>query len=562
MAANDALGYLLAHTFRNRLAKQGRRLRSPKAAIALLIGVSYLIFVLGNPAGRSTFSGRPFGGVGLELAAILLLAFIARWWLFGADRQALTFSPAEVHFLFPAPVGRRAIVAYRIAKSQFVLLMNAAIWTWLFQATGAPWPARFAAFWLLFGTLHLHQLGASLVRAGMLEHGAAGARRHWLAVLVFSGVVLALGVSVVARADVIAAAAGTMDTLRAIGAALQQGPAQVVLAPLRMLIEPAVASSLADWVLALPLALLVAAAHLGWVLTSDVAFEEAAVEASERHARRLASWRDGRGRHDVPKGAVRTRLTLAPRGHPAFAILWKNAVAMIRSLRGAAFTWLGGFALAILMFSALDSKQDFYEMVGVMLMVWAGLLVMAGPLWVRYDFRRDLARLDMLRVLPVSGTGVAAAEIAGPAFAITALQFTMVAIGGLLLSASGMHLALPPAGATALLLAAALPLNAIELAVHNVYALTSPDAGRRAATRAAGIEALGVHMLVMLLSLLVLVVALTPAAMLGGLARLAVSPVHEGAGLATGAGVAFLALCAEAWLAVMWVGRVFERGGR
>ncbi|MGI8843043.1 MAG: putative ABC exporter domain-containing protein [Gemmatimonadaceae bacterium] len=560
MSAANALGYLLAHTFRNRLTKQARRLRSPKAAIALVIGVSYLALVFWNPAGRSAFSGRPFGGVGVELAAILLLAFIARWWLFGADRQALTFSPAEVYFLFSAPVGRRTIVAYRVAKSQFVLMMNAAIWTWLFQSAGGPAPARFVAFWLLFGTLHLHQLGASLVRAGMLEHGSAGARRNWMAVLAFVCIALSIGVSIAAKAGEIAAAAGIMNFLRALGVALQQGPAHMVLAPLRMLIEPALAVSAAEWAAAIPFALVVAAAHLAWVLTADVAFEEAAVEASERHARRLEARRAGRSRGDAPRGAVRTRLTLSPHGQPAVAILWKNVIAMMRSLRAAALTTLITVLLAVVVISSIESRRELSEMLGVMLVVWGGLLVVAGPLWVRFDFRRDLARLDMLRVLPVSGTAVAAAEIAGSAFALTGLQLAMIVTGGALLSASGMVIPLPAVSGIALL-GVALPLNAIVVGVHNGYALTTPDAGRRAAPRAAGIEALGVHMLVMLLSLLVLFLALLPAALLGGMARLALAPLHESGALVAGAVVALLTLCAEAWLVVMWVGRVFARSG-
>ncbi len=561
MPAANALAYLLAHSFRNRLTRQARRLRSPKAAIALVIGVAYLALVFGNPAGQSAFSGAPFGGVGVELAAILLLAFIARWWLFGADRQALTFSPAEVYFLFPAPVGRRTIVAYRIAKSQIVLMMNAAIWTWLFQSTGGPAPARFIAFWLLFGTLHLHQLGASLVRAGMLEHGSAGARRNWLAVLVFVGIAAALGISISAKAGEIAAAAGIMNFLRALGAALQQGPAHVVLAPLRMLIEPALAVSPGEWAAAAPFALLVAAAHVAWVLTADVAFEEAAVEASERQARRLEARRAGRGRGDTQRGAVRTRLTLSPNGRPAVAILWKNVIAMMRSLRAGALTTLIAVLLSIVVLGTIESRRELSEMLGVMLVVWGGLLVVAGPLWVRFDFRRDLARLDMLRVLPVSGTAVAAAEIAGSAFALTALQFAMVVTGVALLSASGMAIPLPYYSGIALL-GLALPLNTIVVGVHNGYALISPDAGRRAAPRAAGIEALGVHMLVMLLSLLVLGMALLPAALLGGMARLALAPFHESGALAAGAAIAVCFLCAEAWLVVMWVGRVFARGGR
>ena len=562
MSATAALGYLLRRSFRNRLVRQRKRLRSPTAALALILGVAYLVLLVGNPAGRAAFPTQPFGGAGTELAAVMLLGFIGRWWLFGAERTALAFTPAEVHFLFPAPLTRRTIIAYRLARTQVVLLLNATIWTWLFQGDGLPAAARFVAFWLLFGTLHMHMLGASLVRAGMLEHGAAGARRHRGAAAVFIVVAVALTWSIARQAGTIAAADGALPTIRAIGVALQSGPAHIVLAPLRFLLEPALAGTLGEWARAMPLALAVAGGHLWWVLSADVAFEEAAVEASERLARRIESWRQGRGLSYVPRGAVRTRLTLAPHGTPAVAILWKNAIAAIRGIHVAAAARVGVIVLAIVGFSALNSTRDVMEIIGLLLGTWAGLLVIAGPVWVRYDFRRDLARLDTLRALPVSATSIAAAEIAGSAIVITALQLAMLGMAAALVATGALRVMPPPAWAVGLALLAVVPLNVILVGVHNVYALSSPDAGRRPAGRAAGIEAFGVHLLVMLLSLLALALALAAPAVLGGLVRrllLSTSPVLAATAAAT---VALALLAVEAWLVVVWVGRAFARGTR
>jgi hypothetical protein len=560
MSAAGALGYLLRTTFRNRMKRQLRRLRSPKVAVAVLIGVLYLVLIFANPAGQAAFSARPFGGAGVELAAVLLLIFIGRWWLFGAERQALAFSPAEVHFLFPAPLTRRTIVAYRLARTQIILIVNATIWTWIFQTTGGPAPARFVAFWLLFGTLHMHMLGASLVRAGMLEHGTAGVRRHRMAIAVLVAVVVALIWSMILHADAIAAAEGMIETLRAVGTSLQSGPAYVALAPLRFLLRPALAGSLSEWATAMPLALLVAGIHLVWVLNADIAFEEAAVEASERHARRIEAWRQGRPLTQTARGAVRSRLTLEPRGHPAVAILWKNVIAMMRSVRGAGVARVIVIVLSIVVFSALNSKREFVEMLGVMLGTWSAFLVLAGPVWVRYDFRRDLARLDTLRVLPLSGTAVAAAEVAGSAFAITALQFGMLALGGVTLTAGGMPVPAPPTWVVILFLVAAFPMNVIVVGVHNVYALSSPDAGRRAAMRPAGIEAFGVHLLVMLLSMLAMILALIAPAVLAGATRFLLTSLGPSVANLAAAVAGLAGLCVEAWLVVLWLGRVFARG--
>lgn len=562
MSGGAALGYLLRRGLRNRLVRQRKRLRSPTAAIALLLGLAYLVFLVGNPASAAAFPSQPFGGAGVELAAVMLLVFISRWWLFGAERTALAFTPAEVHFLFPAPLTRRTIVAYRLARTQIVLLLNAAIWTWLFQGSGVPAPARFVAFWILFGTLHMHMLGASLVRAGMLEHGAAGARRHRGAILVLIAVAVALAWSLFDGAASIEAADGAMPTLRAIGFALQSGPAHVALAPLRFLLDPALADGLAEWARALPLAVLVLGLHLAWVLSADVAFEEAAVEASERLARRIEAWRQGRGLQEAPRGAVRTRLTLAPRGHPAMAILWKNALSVIRGLRGAAALRVTVIVVAIVTFTMLNSQRDFVEIIGVLLGTWAGLLILAGPVWVRFDFRRDLARLDTLRALPISATALAAAEIAGSVMAITALQLGMLAAAIALAAADKVRYSPPSPGAVLLFVAAALPLNIILVGVHNVYALSSPDAGRRDASRAAGIEAFGVHLLVMLLSFLALLVALALPVAAGLVVRQALADLSSVVASTAMGVVGVAVLAAEAWLMIVWTGRVFARGTR
>jgi hypothetical protein len=558
--AVPALGYLLRRTMRNRLVRQRKRLRSPVAAIGLILGLAYLGLVLWNPSGTAMFSARPFGGAGVELAAVMLLVFIGRWWLVGAERQALTFTPAEIHFLFPAPLTRRTILAYRLTKKQLLLLVNAAIWTWLFQGTGLPAGARFLAFWVLFGTLHMHMLGASLVRAGMLEHGRSGLRRHRIAITLLFGVLAALLWSIAQQYESIVAAQGALPTLRAAGEALQSGPAQVALAPLRLLIQPALARSTIDWAFGMPLALAVAALHLIWVLQADIAFEEAAIEASARHARRLESVRQGRGPAPSPQGSVRTRLTLPAWGHPAIAILWKNAIAMIRGAHGAAILRIAAIVLTILAFSTVAGDGDFMQLMGVTLATWAGLLVVAGPLWIRFDFRRDLARLDTLRALPISATSVAAAEIAGSALAITALQLVMVALAAATVEYGGTGTQLPPPQTIALFLAAALPLNAIIVGVHNVHALSSPDAGRRSQGRAAGIEAFGVHLLIMLVSVLAVLVALIAPALAAGLAWNGLRPVSPGLGMIAAGMLAIATLAAEAWWVVIWVGRVFARG--
>ena len=58
---------------------------------------------------------------GFELLSTCALAlFTAKWWLLGSTNSALAFTPAEVQLLFPAPIRRRTLVLYKIARPSWL----------------------------------------------------------------------------------------------------------------------------------------------------------------------------------------------------------------------------------------------------------------------------------------------------------------------------------------------------------------------------------------------------------------------------------------------------------
>ena len=190
----DAALYLLRCTAWNRGRRLLRQLRSPRYALAVLVGVAYLGLVLfGQRAG-------PGGGLATRAVAgggtLFLLVLVAKWWLLGADRSALAFAPAEVQFLFPAPLSRAALLAYKLGRNQVLVLFNVLLWTMLFwrRADGAHPLLHMAGLWIFFTTLSLHRLGTALTRDSLILQGRAGWRRAWPAVVVAC---LLVGVGVV-----------------------------------------------------------------------------------------------------------------------------------------------------------------------------------------------------------------------------------------------------------------------------------------------------------------------------------------------------------------------------
>src|SRR5688572_5896066 len=188
--------YLTGVSIRNRFRSMAKQIRSPRYAFALIVGIGYIWYFLFNrtrmPNGRE---GGPFGSIEVELlASVGLFILFMRWWLFGTDKSALAFTPAEVQFLFPAPVTRRALIQFKLLRGQLAIILNAILWVLIFGRGGTELPTvlRAVSIWALFTIFMLHRLGATIVRNAALQHGKAGAKRNVIALALFGLATVAL----------------------------------------------------------------------------------------------------------------------------------------------------------------------------------------------------------------------------------------------------------------------------------------------------------------------------------------------------------------------------------
>jgi ABC-2 type transport system permease protein len=560
---NGAYAYLVIRSLRNRLGRQLVRLRRPRYLIALLLGLGYLYVVVVHqrpaPAAPSFETSR---WAELLLAAGVMLAVV--WaWVVGSERRALAFSPAEVTFLFAGPVTRRELVRFKLLVSQTVVLFNVVLWTFLLSRERlgvSPW-LRALSLWVLLTTLSLHRLGASFVRTSLLEHGRFGARRR----LVSLTIAVALAVTAVwAVADALPALrsawrSGMHPWLAAL-AAMAEGPiAGVALAPFRLAVRPLVSRSPGDWLQAILPALLLLGAHFLWVLRADAAFEETAAEVAFARARAKATRHAG----PAPRSA-RTRIPLprlAPLGPPAVALAWKNTVAALRSPRTTVvLTIYGGGAVFALWVATLADAGP-AEAVGWLSAMWSGLLVVAGPQWVRNDLRGDLLKLDLLRSYPLRGSAVVAAETASSALLLTGLQLGLLVIAWLAFLAEPIDV--PGLGERTVVLALAISLlpvvNVLGMLIHNGAAILLPGWTHLGSGRPSGVEALGQNMLVLIgFAALLGLVLVPPAAVAAGLYLLLQPRVGLWVLLPAAAAVVLIA-GVEGWIMVRRLGAAFER---
>ena len=567
-----ALFYLQWQSFRNRLVTRFKRLKQPKYLVGAIVGGLYLYWyfyrvLLGG--GRQTpanFKISPEHLILFELGgALALFVIVALAWILPYERAALTFTEAEVAFLFPAPITRRNLIHFKLIRSQMRIFFSVIILTLFSRRFGSHPLIHALGWWMILSTLNLHFLGASFARTLLLDRGVA----NWLRRLLVLGLVGAMVAVVWLWAKQTLPPLSSADTanldsiLDYAQCLLTAGPALYLLFPFRLVVRPFLAPDLAAFLVATIPVLLIFLLHYLWVMFSDVAFEEASVEASQKLATRIAAARSGNWQAAQKKQTARRAwFKLVPTGPLPVALLWKNLIGVGQVFSPRLWIALTVIVVMILVFALKDVRHDqnFSSLTAIIAAVALGYSLLLGPQLLRLDFRHDLPRADVLKTYPLRGWQIALGEILAPVVVLIAFQWlTLLISAGLILYLSGKQTALLlaiAAGATVLLPV----LDALLLVVPNAAVLLFPSWIQTGRESPRGVEATGQQMIFALGQLLVLLLSLLPAAAaFAGVFFL----LHFAIGLVAAVPAAALAaavvVAVEAGLGVMLLGKLFER---
>ena len=569
----SALLYLQYHTFRNRLVSRFRRLKQPKYLIGAIVGGFYFYFYFFRYLFHGIGGRQPVNlAVSPEhrllfesLGALVLFVIVLLAWLIPHERAALTFTEAEVAFLFPAPITRRTLIHFKLLRSQLGIFFSSLFLTLISRRFGGNVWIHALGWWLILSTLNLHFLGCSFARTMLLDHGVSNRLRR---LLVF-GLAAAMAGSVWVWAKRTLPELGSADTanLNAIldyaQRVLTAGPALYLLYPFRLVVRPFLAPGAAAFFGALAPALLLFLLHYVWVVYSDVAFEEASVEASQKLAVRIVAARAGnwQGAKKNQK-AKRPWFRLAATGPSATALLWKNLIGV-----GQAFSPRLWFSLIVVVVVAVGvgmgnagRGQSLLFLMALLIAIALGYSLLLGPQLLRLDFRQDLPLADLLKTFPLRGWQIALGEILAPVVVLAAFQWLLLVFGAALV----FYL---PGRQTALLLAIALGaavllpvLDVLLLLIPNAAVLLFPSWIQTGKDSPRGIEATGQRLIFALGQLLVLALALLPAAItFVGVFFLLKLALGYAAAVPFAALVAAIILAVEAGFGVMLLGRLFER---
>jgi len=569
-----ALCYLQWQTFRNRVVSRFKRLQQPKYLIGAIAGGLYFYFYFfrfvfrgSAGAGRSpvNFSISPEHLVLFELGgALALFVIVLLAWIIPHERAALTFTEAEVAFLFPAPVTRRNLIHYKLLRSQMRILFGAFLLTLFSRRVGGSPLIHGLGWWLILSTLNLHFLGASFTRTLLLDHGIS----NWLRRIFVLGLtaVMVAGVWLWAKQSLPQiSSADTADlnsVMNYLERVLTAGPALYLLFPFRLVVRPFLAPDAATFFTAVPPVLLIFLLHYSWVVFSDVAFEEASVDASQKLATRIAAARGGNWQAARKnQKARRSWFRLAATGPLPTALLWKNLIGV-----GQVFSprlWIvliTVMAVLAASFGKIGHDQNLSVLAGILIAIFLGYSLLLGPQLLRLDFRHDLPRADVLKTFPMRGWQIALGEILAPVAVLVMAQWLLLLVGaGLVRYLPGKQALLFLAiGGSAFML---LPvLDALLLLIPNAAALLFPSWIQTGKDSPRGIEATGQRLIFAIGQLLALLVALVPAALaFAGIFFLLKLAVGLVAAVPFAALAAAVVLAMEAGFGVMLLGKLFER---
>jgi len=523
-----ALWFLLRLRFVAWGRRVARGLRGVKGVLLVVFGFCMLgmlvVSAVRQPRHRVDGEALRLYGTGALLAYCVMVV------LTSAGEPAVTFSAAEVDFLFPGPFSRRELLAYKILGSAFSSLITAGLMlTWLGHYAHSL-AAAFFAVMLMLNFLQLFSMAVAMF-SGLMGARAFNLQRKIILFVLTVAVVVGIGHWLQLRQG--------QGPIQWMAAAEKISIFRLALAPLRWFTEVFAAQSAAELIVWGSSALLVNLIMVLVVFLLDVQFLEASAAASERHYARLQRVRSSgvfAGR--MPAGKPRWGLGEPPGWGGMGPLAWRQMLALLRNLRGV-LVFLAMFIL-FGMGPAFMRSQGKVQSASVAFFFIPMMSLFMLPR-LTFDFRGDIDRMDVLKTLPLPPWKLVVGQLITPVLIVSFVQVLVIII---MLSGGAPR-------QVGWLAAMVVPFNFVAAAIENLVFLWFPV--RAVPTMAVDVQFMGRQSLFLIMKMLMLGAAAGAAGLVGA----AVS----------WAGGSMLPTLASAWIMlglagaamVPWVARAFVR---
>lgn len=363
---------------------------------------------------------------------LFLLGYCLLTALTSARDRSLTFSPAEVNFLFAAPFTRRQILLYKIVAAALGTLLSSLVFSVLARGYATSFVAAFIAMFLALLFLQLFGIAVALL-SETIGVQASDARRKLGFVLV--GLVAAAVLVSVGR-DFFG-----LRPMQWLERAEASPVVRVLLLPFQSFADAFTAKQLwPDLTQRVLLCLLIDGILLAIVLLLDAHYLEAASAASERVYRRLERMRAGPAAAMSSGGNARFTLPDWPRWGGVGPLAWRQALTALRNLKGLAFIVLTFGCFLVVPFAVQREEQPVSALLPrTMSGTIFGMSILLMQL-LSFDFRGDLDRMEVLKSLPIPPLRVALGQLFTPVAMACVLQGSSFAVIQVTLGGLGEYL--------------------------------------------------------------------------------------------------------------------------
>lgn len=467
-ALDPALAQLLQFQGVSKLKRLARGFSTPRRAALSALALLLAAIWLGNAA-LSIIYRDPYHKESLHYWLPLVPLIYATWQLLKASWQRpeepLEWTPAERELLCGGPFDRHSLIVYRIAVILSATLLKATCATLLLLPD-------LVVSWAGFVGIFLGLAFVDLLRVciDMTAGGVSARTYRWLrAAVLFASAAFLVGGLAFALArpaegapttGIAASVAWLLHFLRGLGDLLETPVGALLLAPFqvysRVIAADAVTPALFGW-LALGTGMVAAAAQFAVWLDSRL-------HVHGLEAERRSYVREGRGEESTADAAVRKiDVDSVPQWLGIGPLAWRQLLGVR--------THFGGLLLALAapaILSCLPLMQRLppattFGSVAAALAFYSLLLLPAG---LKFDFRRDVERLEIFKTLPIGATSIVIGQLTAPVLIATVFQFAVLIVAACVRPVPALYVA----GAAAFL----VPLNLLIFSVENSIFLLYP----------------------------------------------------------------------------------------
>jgi hypothetical protein len=409
-----ALLYLNIHLLRNTIM---RAIVTPKVVVptlfmAVLFGLP--LVTLGTlelpqiPPPFTTETAKP--------VIFSFLTFIT--WvtvIHSTTKSTLVFSLPEIDFLFPSPLKRKTILLNRMivnfAKMALQYLGMAGLMLFIMTSVFAFsfWP-RILFLWtaIVLIIIFASNLGdlVSLISSHYSELSRYRNRKIVMVLaLLFLALILGFAVWYTAHG---------VPLTEAITQALNSSEVRIVMYPMAAASDVAVSRILTFSVGSKVVLLLVLCLTTTWAVLS---VETHFYEASEVTSRELWESVQKMRRQEVvvSESFVKKVRKIKPFGTGSTVLIWKNMVGLVRDIRSLVPT----VVMTTIFFAVMVVRGgEFYSALSLLF-----FLIFITTNYIRWDFRQDLKRIEIIKLIPDSDFKIVLSEIAVPCIFSTLISY-------------------------------------------------------------------------------------------------------------------------------------------